>query len=84
VNKLIIQRIDRINPHWVALRFQGDDEAFRAMTELLGRQKRYNAYWDGTVLDGKGGWVARVAWIEQHKSRFANLDRMLIVQRQSS
>jgi hypothetical protein len=78
MSKLTIQHLEHINRHWIALQFQGDDQAFRAMTELLRRQKRYNAYWESER------WVCRVAWLEQHRSRFANLDRMLVMQRQSS
>lgn len=77
MNKLTIQRIELINPHWVALRFAGDDDAFRSMGELLGRQHEYNAYWRATALGGTGGWVVRIAFLEKHKARFVNLDRAL-------
>ena len=71
MNKLTISHLEHINPHWIALQFQGDDHAFRAMTELLGRQKRYNAYWENDR------WIVRIAWLEQHARRFHNLERAL-------
>ena len=71
MNKLTIQHLEHINPHWIALQFQGDDQAVRAMTELLSRQKRYNAYLEGEK------WVCRVAWLTQQARRFHNLERAL-------
>ena len=29
MNRLTISHAELVNPHWVALRFQGDDDAFR-------------------------------------------------------
>ena len=77
MNKLAIEKCELINPHWVALRFTGQDLAFRAMTELLGRQRDYNAYWLQTVLAGQGGWIVRIVFLEKYKTRFHNLDRAL-------
>ena|SRR2546423_8641500 len=69
--KLTIMHIECINKNWVALRFSGDDQAFRSMTELLGREKRYNAYWDSTVLKGKAGWIVRIVFLEKYRGRVA-------------
>ena|SRR5712672_1650768 len=83
MTKLTIVRAMLINPHWIAMSFTGDDHAFKAMTQLLGRQRDYNAYWSGTALGGTGGWIVRTAWLEQYKRRFHNLERALtIAQRQ--
>ncbi len=77
MNKLTIQQIAQINLHWIALRFTGDRDAFRSMIELLCRQRDYNAYYSETALDGSGGWIVRIAWLQQHTRRFHNLDRAL-------
>lgn len=71
MQKLIIQDIEQLNAHWYVIRYSGDDQAFRLMTELLARQKRYNAYYE----DGR--WIVRAAWLEKYRSRFHNLDRAL-------
>jgi hypothetical protein len=75
MNKLTIVHTALINPHWLSLRFQGDDSAFRSMTALLSRQRDHNAYW----CDSADDWIVRIAWIEQYKRRFVNFDRALVV-----
>ncbi len=77
MEKLTIHRLEYINKHWIALRFGGENGAFRSMTTLLGRQRDYNAYWSNSVLGKDGGWIVRLAWLEQYKRRFHNLERAL-------
>ena len=77
MDKLSITRLEMINRHWVALRFSGENGAFRSLTTLFGRQRDYNCYWSNSVLGKDGGWVIRLAWLQQHARRFHNLDRAL-------
>jgi hypothetical protein len=84
MNKLTIEEASQINPHWYALRFSGATMAFRAMTQLLGRQRDYNVYWQPSAFDGKGAWIVRAAWFEQYRSRFHNLDRALTAARREA
>ena len=81
MNKLTIDQCELINPHWVTLRYTGQALAFKAMTELLGRQRDYNAYWLPSAFAGQGGWIVRIAWVEQCKARFHNLERALTLAR---
>ena len=77
MNKLTISRLESVNRHWVALRFSGENGAFRSLTTLFGRQRDYNCYWSNSVLGKDGAWVVRLAWLQQHSMRFHNLDRAL-------
>ena len=79
MQKLIIQDIKQLNPHWYVVRFSGDDRLFDAMKQYLGQQKTYNAYYDASQFDGKGGWVVRLDFFKRLSSRFANLERGLVI-----
>src|SRR2546429_6275785 len=75
MNKLKIEQCELINPHWYAIRFSGDHQAFEALTSLLARQRAYNAYWDAARFEGRGGWIVSIGWIRHYSQRFHNLER---------
>ncbi len=77
MNKLTITKLEMLNKHWISMRFAGEAGAYRSMTTLLGRQRDYNAYWSNSVCGKDGGWIVRLAWIQQYARRFHNLDRAL-------
>ncbi|HEX3640918.1 MAG TPA: hypothetical protein VHV10_06490 [Ktedonobacteraceae bacterium] len=79
MNKLTISHSEIVNAQWMAIRFQGDNDAFRSMDALLHRQRDYNAYWSASVFEARGGWIVRLAWLKHYKRCFHNLDRALVV-----
>src|SRR5882757_5365092 len=77
MDKLTIIKLEMLNRHWISMRFAGEAGAYRSMTTLLGMQRDYNAYWSNSVCGKDGGWIVRLAWLEQYKRRFHNFERAM-------
>lgn len=79
MQKLIIQDIVKINDYWYAVYFTGPQRPLDVMHAYLRQQKKDNAYWDENALHGKGAWIVRLDFFKRLTTRFANLERAIVV-----
>jgi len=77
VDRLTINGLECVGPHWYALRFTGTRVPFLKLLAALRAEREYNAYWCPGAFDGRGGWHISKFTLQRYADRFCNLEMKL-------
>jgi len=77
MDKLSINQIELVGPHWYAVRFAGNRVPFLELLASLRHEREYNAYWCPGAFKGRGGWHMADSTLQRYKDRFDNLEMKL-------